>query len=302
MRGVRLGVILGLAATMAHAPTAWAQTSEARTPESAAPNVVDDVVVTGVSPAAVDAFVDGLTEPARLGRHEGQIARWRDPVCLRVIGGALETNAALEAKIDKAMVDLGGVTGRTRCTPNAIVVVAAEADRFAAVFAQRYRARFFQRGRYEQSGFISPSRAVRWRHRTRTAGAASASNSDVEKVGGAPQIRGSGSRLTVPTIEMIDRALLVVDPARLDLIASDALAEYLAFVILVDVPPGVETEGRQTILNLFDDGSARLSPWDRAFVEALYESAPNQRFLSQSNQIQRLMQRRMSGVAAAGTD
>lgn len=297
MRGVLLAVILGLAAPIVHA-----QTPDRQTPESVTPNVVDDVIVTGVSPAAVDAFVDGLTEPARLGRHEGQIARWRDPVCLRVIGGALETNEALKAKIEKAMVELGGVTGRTRCTANAIVVVAAEADRFAAVFAQRYRARFFQQGRHEQSGFISPSRAVRWRHRTRTAGAASASNNDVEKVGNAPQIRGSGSRLTIPTIETIDRALLVVDPARLNLIASDALAEYLAFVILVDVPPGVQTVGRQTILNLFDDTSTRLSSWDRAFVEALYESAPNQRFLSQSAQIQRLMQRRMSGIAPAGTD
>ena len=265
------------------------------------PTTVDDIVVTGVSERAIADYAAPLLEPARLGRFEGQIARWKTPICLRVIGGTQAANDALQHKIVGTISDLGVSVGRRRCSPNAIVVVAAEADRFAAAFAERYRARFFLEGRSEQASFAQPSQAVRWRHRTRMAGADGPPvDTAAEQVNGAPRIRGVNSRLTVATMETIDRAMIVVDPARLDLIASDALAQYLAFVILIDMPPGVEPGGRSTILNLFDDPSSRLTDWDRAFVSALYRSAPNQRFHHQAAEIEgRMRQRLTSGSPPA---
>lgn len=266
------------------------------------PVTVDDIVVVGVSERAISDYAAPLLEPARLGRFEGQIARWKTPVCLRVIGGTQTANDALQRKVAQTIRDLGVGLARPRCSPNAIIVLAAEAERFAAVFAERYRARFFREGRSEQAGFARPSQAVRWRHRTRTAGADGPPvDMSAEEVNGAPRIRGVNSRLTVATMETIDRALVVVDPQKLDLIASDALAEYLAFVILIDMPPGagmearagmdagVGTVGRSTILNLFEDPAARLTDWDRAFIAALYRSAPNQRFLDQAAEIERRM-------------
>lgn len=285
-----LGVTLGVCI----ASTARAQ--------EAAPTTVDDIVVTGVSEGAITTYVSPLLEPARLGRFEGQIARWKTPVCLRVIGATLDANTALQAKVARAIADLGVAVGRPRCSPNAIVVIAAEADRFAAVFAQRYRARFFERGRSEQASFARPSQPVRWRHRTRTSGADGPSvDTSADQVNGAPRIRGVNSRLTVATMETIDRAMVVVDPQKLDLIASDALAEYLAFVILIDMPPGagMDGSGRSTVLRLFDDPAARLTDWDRAFVAALYRSRPNQRFHDQAAEIEQRMRQRLIRASAA---
>lgn len=264
------------------------------------PTAVEDIVVHGVTGRAVDDYVGPLLEPARLGRFEGQIARWKTPVCLRIIGGTLETNQALQAKVTRTISDLGVGLGRPRCSPNAIIVIAAEADRFAAIFAERYRSRFFEQQRAEQATFARPSQAVRWRHRTRTAGADGPPVDEaLEQMNGAPVLRSVNSRLTVATMETIDRAMVVVDPAKLDMIASDALAQYLAFVILVDVPPGVQGEGRRSILNLFDAPDTRLTDWDRAFVSTLYRSAPNQRFHAQADEISDRMQRALAQAPAS---
>lgn len=287
--GAGLGLLLASTAVAQDAPTQDAPTQDA------SPWTVDDIVVAGVTEQAVSDYAAPLLEPARLGRFEGQIARWKTPVCLRVIGGPPAANDALQRKVARTISDLGVGLARPRCSPNAIIVIAADADRFAAVFAERYRARFFLEGRSEQIGFARPSQAVRWRHRTRTAGADGPPvDMSAEEVNGAPRIRGVNSRLTVATMETIDRALIVLDPRKLDLIASDALAEYLAFVILIDMPPAAgETVGGSTILNLFSDPAARLTDWDRAFIAALYRSAPNQRFLDQASEIERRMRTRL---------
>ncbi len=251
---------------------------------------LDDIVVTGPNQAAVETFVGRLTDPGRRGANRGQIARWGEPLCLRVIGGVHEDNERLTAAIEAVFVSLNIRVDRPSCRPNAMVVIADDAPGFAQVFAARYRNRFFQNQRREQSEFVAASAPVRWEHRTRvgSAGRSPLIDERVSRTSGEP-IELPNSRITQSTAERIERAMVVVDADQVDVVRLDALAAYIAFVTLVDAPVQASWPGQDSILNLFAvSGKAPggLTDWDRAFIEGLYSIRTDLLFAMQRTELE----------------
>ncbi|WP_395652411.1 hypothetical protein [Brevundimonas sp.] len=261
---------------------------------------LDDIVVTGPNQAAVETFVGRLTDPGRRGANRGQLARWGEPLCLRVIGGVHEDNERLTAAIEAAFVSLNIRVDRPRCRPNAMVVIAHDAPGFSRVFAARYRNRFFQNQRQVQSAFVAASVPVRWEHRTRvgSAGRSPLIDERVSRTSGEP-IELPDSRITQSTAERIERAMVVVDADQIDVVRLDALAAYIAFVTLVNAPVQASGPGQDSILNLFAvSGKAPggLTDWDRAFVEGLYSIRTNLLFSMQRTELEQRMSRRLNAT------
>lgn len=271
------------------------------------PGVLDDVTVTGRDPRRMRAYIDGLTTPGPHGAIEGQIARWDDPVCIRVIGGWHAVNVALADRISEVVRSLNIQTGDEGCRPNVMVVIAENPDGFAHVFADRYRSRFFDNRRAEIDAFLTPPRAIRWQHRTGT-GAIDGSPLIEAGVGGRGGEAAAlpNTRLRRSTADKITRAVIVIDPERVSRVPTASLVSYVAFALLIDLKPFPDAAGNPSILDLFDEGAespvpAGLTAWDRAFVEGVYAMSADQRFGVQQNQIERSMRRSLAGVIQDGS-
>lgn len=251
--------------------------------------VVPDVVVTAPSRAAVQSFVETLADPGLRGPNRGQIARWSDPICVRVIGGVYEDNVRLTEAVNAVYVSLDLKAGRPRCQPNVMVVVADNAPAFARVFANRYSNRFFQHHRQPQEAFAAATTPVRWEHRTQVGSSGRQPQVDIGSApSGLPSVGAANSRITQSTAERIDRAMIVLDARQIDVVPIESLAAYIAFVSLVNLPIETVVPGRASILGLFDRGrpfEGGLTAWDRAFIGSLYAIPIDKPFRIQSREL-----------------
>lgn len=271
-------------------------------PQTQPPYAVDEIVVRGVRAEAVARTVEALTEPSRVGQARGQLARWTQPICVQVIGGAPGANRAFASQVASAVGELGLSAATTRCRANVVVVLAEDAEGFARLFAEQRRIGFFANKGEALRAFREARTPVRWAHvvtsrgggegAVESAGAASAVNAD------AGSTKLVDSRLRYSTSEAISRTLLVVDGRRAADVPADALARYVAFAAVTDMP----TEHRpadDSILGLFDaaEGKAprEFSRWDRAFVSALYAVSPDRPFDVQRREMVNRMLRDLSG-------
>lgn len=237
---------------------------------------VPDVVVTAPSRRAVQSYVEAVADPGERGTNRGQIARWNDPICVRVIGGAYADNVRLAEAMNAVYVSLDRRLARPRCQPNVMVVVADDAAGFSRVFASRYSNRFFRQHRQPQRAFATATAPVRWEHRTYVGSPERQSTTVTGPLpSGQESIGLANSLITQSTAERIDRAMIVVDARQIDVVPLESLAAYLTFVSLVNMPLDAPTPERASILDLFDSErqgpvEPGLTAWDRAFLDSLY--------------------------------
>lgn len=273
------------------------------TPQSA-PDVpavaVPDVVVTAPSRAAVQSFVESLADPGVRGPNRGQIARWSDPICVRVIGGVYADNVRLTEAVNAVYASLDLKAGRLRCRPNVMVVVADNAPGFARVFASRYSNRFFGNHRQQEQAFVAATTPVRWEHRTQVGSSGRLPQVEIGSTpSGSPTVGGANSRITQSTAERINRAMIVLDARQIDVVPIDSLAAYIAFVSLVNLPIDTVWPGRSSILSLFDKDrpiEGGLTDWDRAFIESLYAMPSDQLFGIQRQELALRMTRKLNAT------
>ena len=88
-----------------------------------------------------------------------------------------------------------------------------------------------------------------------------------------PKVMGMESRLIRSLHDRLLYTIIIVDKNRLGEATWDQLADYLAMVSLVQVKPGTNLAGYDSILNLFaPDAKAPpvLSEWDKAYLHGVY--------------------------------
>ncbi|MDB5421003.1 MAG: hypothetical protein JWR59_950 [Brevundimonas sp.] len=264
------------------------------TPQSTPGNAavaVPDIEVTAPSRRAIQSFVDVVADPGERGPNRGQIARWNDHICVRVIGGAYADNVRLTEAVKAVYVSLDRRVARPRCQPNVMVVVADNAPGFARVFANRYSNRFFRQHRQPQEAFATATTPVRWEHRTQVEASGRQPMIDAGTLpSGQSSVGLANSRITQSTAERIDRAMIVLDARQIDVVPIESLAAYVAFVSLVNMPIDAPAPGRPSILSLFDkDRQEPLEPglteWDRAFLDSLYTIPTDQLFAFQRQEL-----------------
>jgi hypothetical protein len=278
------------AAVLAWGPAAVGQDQD--------PTTVGEVVITPEQKAAADRYVDSVTVKRRRGQVQGQIARWKKPTCIRAIGGSPGLNTALANQVAAVVRSEKLVAKTAKCTVNTVIVLTNDPDGFAERFAQTRRWRFFGNRKSDIEAFKASSGPVRSSHAFST-GAPDGGLISQEIAGYAGMVVGlSDSKLQLSTQENIDLGLVVVDSRRLKGISPKALAHYIAFVLLADLPPDANSGGQPSILDLFAPGDeARpegFTVWDRGFLRGLYTMSPDLPFQFQQNQIQGSIERALA--------
>ena len=299
------GILSGCVALVANALLSFAVMLPATAdPQARGPDMVDDIVVTGVSPEAIERYVASLVVGRRRGQSVDQIARWTDPLCVQTIGGRHAANVAFSAQVTAAVQRFGVETRQGRCRPNVVVVATQQPETFSRLFTDRYRVRYFQGRRAEYTPFLEASGPVRWGHSIEYNGA---NATELDRVIGgtgfdARTIDLPNTRLKLSTAASIRRTLIVIDQTDIDDVPQEALAAYVAFAALVELPRDFDSVGQDSILNLFrKDGASHPlepTPWDLAFVQSVYASNG---FVPESVQRTAITNRMQRVLAQAGT-
>lgn len=270
------------------------------------PDTLPEVVVEAHPDDPIRVFVRGVTVPGEHGRYQGQVARWDADLCVSVVGSGPEVNAWLTDQITANFRSLGVPHGGPGCEPTVAVVISTDAQGFADAFARSNRNRVFRTRDGAVAQFLGPPRPVRWRHVTRTGPVGPDPKEEILAEGFAASLaRMSDSRIETSTARAIEHAIIVVDAHRASAAPLDALAAYIAFVAVVDLPPEPSTAGQRTILSLFDETASRapraLTRWDRAFIGALYSVTPDDMFSLQQKEIELRMRRALEEPPIART-
>ncbi|OYX55217.1 MAG: hypothetical protein B7Y86_14120 [Brevundimonas subvibrioides] len=270
---------------------------------------VPDVTVTGrPTEEAVRNFVRQVAAPPR-GRG---LARWRQPVCAGTVNLEREAAQQILDRIAGAALDLDLDVGEPGCDPNLVVIFTTDAPTLAQSMVAADRSLFdagvggIERGAAPLRDFQTSDRPVRWWQMSIPVNAVTGERA-IRMPGeahsgplpphiakaiecsnwedcplAAPIIQSTtGSRLVTAIEDALYKTIIIVDVDQVADASAASLGDYLAFVGLAQIDPLADTNGYDTVLNLFDDpGADGLSEWDRSYLQALYSSRPGNRSAS----------------------
>lgn len=284
----RTGLALASSALAAAAPV-LAQPSAPAT---------DPIVVTGRAPgeSAQDA-ARGFVQDISAEPVSGQFARWKAPVCVKVVGLSYEDGATVAARIMAIAKEAKVRLGKPGCKTNLLVAFTDDANALVNEMASQKPRRFFELTTDERRLLMSSALPVRWLYDTRTEGvdghrfggeSAALLGANVEGSPGGPGINsregggsadGYNSSLVGTRIRVIvEGAVVMVDVNLTTGRTLDSVAAFTAMVTLARIKLGSQTADNQSILALFTPGVTPpedLSLSDRAYLAALYRVPAN---------------------------
>lgn len=245
-------------------------------------------------------FVGRVAAPAR---RRG-LGRW-NRVCPAVANLDRAVAQVIVDRIAQTAADLGVEVQGPGCEANIIVVFTTEAPALTRAMVEaeprvfRHGGGGIDRGTAALGRFISSEQPIRWwtlsvpvdsetgRRAVRARGdpgGASVSDRIAQlfncnpadcAAAAAPAIAiNSASRLNTQIVDHIYKSIIVVDMDAVAGLNTTQLGDYLSMISLTQVDPEADTGPFDTVLNLFDnrEGVTGLTDWDRAYMEALYNS------------------------------
>jgi hypothetical protein len=257
-------------------------------PSAPVPNLQDPPAEAAVPLA--DVVVDGrrLEEMVRefvgeVGAPAGRrgLARWHDRLCVGVVNVRPALGQAVADRISQVALELGLDIGEPGCRANVFVVFTADGAALADAMVEESRRAFhigvsgLDRGSVALEDFRRAERPVRWWQISLPVNAETG-----QRAVRLPADQGSprngvfaASRLSTQVRDDLKKAMVIVDADLIGEVNLAQLADYLAFVILVQVDPEADTAGYDTILNLFEvpAGVDGLTGWDVSYLTSLYE-------------------------------
>jgi hypothetical protein len=245
----------------------------------------------------------------------GQFARWRGPVCISVRG---IPDAALadrvKARIAAAAGDAGLPADKPGCKPNLTVAFTDDARRLVGMVKARKRSALPPFEPRLFAALDSATLPVRWWHVLGPAGSGGGSSApDAGALASAttngvplgnvlpagPNAVGTNSfsaSLIDTNLAVWARAgVAVVDVNLATGVSLDALADYIALVMIAPMRLPAGDPGVPSVLTLFQPGSTvtGLTSWDRAFIKGLYRIQMNRSAQRQRQQLLSAMTREL---------
>jgi len=246
-------------------------------PPEAATTLEDVVVEQPRLEEMVREFIGEVGAPAaRRG-----LARWHDRLCVGVVNVRRELGRAIADRVSQVALELGLDIGEPSCRANVFIVFADDGAALADAMVEESRRAFrigvggLDRGSAALEEFRTVDRPVRWWHISLPVNADTGQRA-IRLPGdeGAPRINMfAASRLSTQIRDDLKKTMIIVDIDRLGDVNLAQLADYLAFVSLVQVDPNADTAAYDTVLNLFDDpaGVEGLTEWDASYLTSLYQ-------------------------------
>ncbi|MGO4408817.1 hypothetical protein [Brevundimonas sp. M-11_2] len=266
--------------------------------------VLPEVTVSGrPTPQTVRDFVGRVAAPSS-GRG---LARWRGEVCPGVANLDREAAQAIIDRITTAATNLDLRTGQPGCKPNLVVVFTEDGGGVARALNDANPRLFRQnvtgldRGAAAFRDFLNADRPVRWwslslpvdsetgLRAVRIPGDLSGGRVDSDiaamlycnpddcAIGAAPVIRRKGAgRLNTQIVDDLFKTIVIVDLNLIGEVNTVQLGDYIAFIGLAQLDAQAETQGFDTVLNLFSGGGQQgLTEWDRSYLSAIYAARPS---------------------------
>lgn len=247
------------------------------------PTDLGEVLVEGrVLRDEAEAFVEAVGAPAvRRG-----LARWGGRVCIGVANLRFDLSQAVVDHVSRVALEQGLRIGDPGCTPNVVIVFATDASAMATALVAADRRAFhlgvggLDRGERALDAFQTMDVPVRWWHVS------------MPVIGGthrrAIRMPGDDGPIFVPgeglvnkgrpISDELNKVIIIVDADRLGGANLRQISDYLSMIALAQVDPQGQTQGLDTVLNVFADptGVDGLTAWDRTYLRALYR-APHER-------------------------
>lgn len=248
-----------------------------------APAESGDIVVTGTPDGrrSASGFVERVTVETA-----GQVARFDAPVCPATLGLPAEHGAVVVERVREVARLAGARVGQAGCTPNILIVVAAEGLE-ATRALHKLRPRIFEGLTPRQIEALTardePAKAWHVTEMRGRDGRKAESIDSIPSAGGPPRFvkdahvlaSSLNSRIGLPTRQDLTLSVLLVD---LDSAAGRSLrqlADYAAMRTLARTRPPSRSSGR-SILTLFDDPPGGRDPArgltarDLAYLKGVY--------------------------------
>jgi len=292
-------VVLALTFTLVGLSSAFAQ--------EGAPDPQFDIVVTGVRPEQIQAFVEQVSiAPPSVD----QIARWDDDICISAAGLGAEQSQTVVDRISSRAQAVGLRPGRAGCRPNVFVFFASDGSGFAgglleqrrSLFAYYHEENIATLGQEALTSFVETPRPVRWWHVVQTRGAdgdrlgSESARSEAppppdtmtavpDGFSGVQSVRSQGTRVRSVERQDFNRVIIIVDAQLAEGYPLDSIADYVAMVTLAQIDPQAQIREFPTILNLFNEDlentSFEMTNWDAAYLNGLYRSERNAASMTQ---------------------
>lgn len=249
-------------------------------PPAQEPAQLEDVVVEGRRLRSV--ILDFVGEVAAPAGVRGP-ARWNGPVCIGVVNLRGEVAQYIVDRASDVARELGLTAGEPGCSPNVLIIAAADGRAVADGIVEARRSAFRPGG----SGMTRSLRAleefrtseapVRWWHVS--APVDSETGHLATRLPGydAPMTNVSAaSRIRTDIRDDLLKAIIVVDVQKTAGVSLAQLADYCALVALAQVDPLADVASFETVLNVFSDPAVPgLTPWDMDYLRALYSVEQN---------------------------
>lgn len=248
-----------------------------------APTELGEVLVEGrVLRDEAEAFVDAVAAPAvRRG-----LARWGGRVCIGVANLQPALSQAVVDHISRVALEQGLRIGDPGCTPNVVIIFTIDAPAMASALVAADRRAFhlgvggLDRGTKALEAFQTLDAPIRWWHVSMPVIGGSHSRA-IRMPGDTGPIFVPGEGLVNkgrPISDELNKVIIIVDADQLGGANLRQISDYLSLVALAQVDPQGETQGLDTVLNVFADptGVEGLTAWDRTYLRALYR-APHER-------------------------
>jgi hypothetical protein len=258
-----------LAALLAAAAPAMAQTPQSPTPQSAPE---DTVVIQGTR--AEDAVRNFVAEVGAAPRGEN-LARWDRKVCVGVINVTERYAQRLIDQVSAAALQVGLEPGEPGCRPNILILADSDGDALARRLVvdspHAFRPDKFSSNLGSESlrKFQTSDAPVRWWHVTQTV---TADTGEAATNGATVQVRGA-SRLRSNVRQDMANVMIILDTSRIGTVSFASLADYVAMVALAQVDAEADMQEFPSVLNLFaneSDRTARMTQWDLDYLVGLY--------------------------------
>jgi hypothetical protein len=233
----------------------------------------------------VNDFVTKITKvPFSL---QDSLPLWHDPLCFAVAGLPTEQGLYALGRLGEIARTTGLGVSRPGCRYNFIVIFSAEPDKLLnRAFKLNPHSFKTEGGMTQLKQFISPPRplAVRaWHNFRATTRAGEPIQLDaacgsflVQGIQVPTSCQYNSSRIERFDVYTFSLALVVIDTSYPREFKLGQLIDYAALAGLTELPANLDLEDAPSILRLLNESSevapSGLTPWDLAFLHALYHS------------------------------
>jgi hypothetical protein len=219
------------------------------------------------------------------------LARWRAPICPLVAGLPHDHGEFILTRVSQIARVAGAPVAPEHCRGNFYIVVTADPKALLQAWSNRESRMFGDAGLLKIRGFLNATSPIRvWYNadldaadgvplRADSAALSQSGNSTGSQsaFAGIPNnTRASGFRLAHDEVRDLSSVIVMVDSRSARGISFGQLADYVAMAGLAQLRLDANVGTAPTILHLFTDSgnaaSPGLSPWDEAFLKALYHT------------------------------